>query len=159
MKLIIVWVFLCMIINTSAQSISKDIYASAGESLGGTSATINFTVGEPVVGLVSSSESIDQGFWSSSGILVIPLTVNQSPIEIVVYPNPVIEELTISAGHTKVLGIQLFAVNAQRVLVQRVDATQLDHKIDMSYLTRGVYILQLFLEGHDELREYKIIKN
>ncbi len=159
MKLLFLCTLFCVVIGMNAQSITKDIISNGGETLDGTSGIINFTVGEPIVGLVSSSESIDQGFWAGSGILVIPLTIGENPIEIIVYPNPVIEELTVFTGDNKVIGIQIFAVNAQRVLNQKVDASLLEHKIDMSYMTQGVYILQLFLKGENELQEYKIIKN
>ncbi len=159
MKLLLTYILVFTVSFLGAQSLDKVVLGSAGEPIENTEVKVNFTIGEPIVGLVTNYETIDQGFWASSGILVIPLTVSEQTIDIVVYPNPVVEELTIYAGENKVLGMQLFAVNAKRVLVQKVDAPQLEHKIDMSYLTRGVYILQLFLEGNKELQEFKIIKN
>lgn len=159
MKPLLTYILVFAVSLLNAQSVDKVVFGSAGRPMESSDISVNFTMGEPIVGLVANNETIDQGFWASSGILVIPLVVSEKPIEIVVYPNPVVEELTIYTGENKVLGIQLFAVNAQRVLVQKVDAPQLEHKIDMSYLTRGVYILQLFLEGNKELQEFKIIKN
>jgi len=145
--------------SLGAQSLEKTVFSPAGQPTQNSGISINFTIGEPIVGLISDKETIGQGFWAGKGILVIPLSITESPSRIVVYPNPVVEELTVFTGDEKILGLQLFAVNAQRVLVQKVDAPQLEHKIDMSHLTKGVYVLQLYVGGNKELQEFKIIKN
>ena len=142
-----------------AQSIDKSIISSAGGLLVSADISMGFTIGESAVGYLLNSNSVDQGFWAGKGILVIPLSIEEEHIDIVVYPNPVAEELTVFSGNSEVLAIQLFSVNAQRVFIQTSNASEVEHIIDMSYLTKGVYILQLLIKGKGELKEYKIIKN
>ncbi|WP_209400846.1 T9SS type A sorting domain-containing protein [Pseudozobellia sp. WGM2] len=142
-----------------AQSIDKSIISSAGGLLVSADISMGFTIGESAVGYLLNNNSVDQGFWAGKGILVIPLSIEEEHIDIVVYPNPVVEELTVFSGNSEVLAIQLFSVNAQRVFIQTSNASEVEHIIDMSYLTKGVYILQLLIKGKGELKEYKIIKN
>ncbi|MBG49029.1 MAG: hypothetical protein CML05_12150 [Pseudozobellia sp.] len=157
--------FTCMALTVSvfhfmcAQSIERSVIGSAGELLSFGGQSLNYTLGESVVGYIAGPTSIDQGFWVGKGILVIPLPVeNEENIQIRVYPNPVIDQITIYTGEEEILAMQVFGVNAQRVLHQSVESRQLEQKLDLSHLSKGVYILQLLVKGKN-LKEYKIIKN
>lgn len=159
LRTLLFYILLFTTVFLEAQSLERTVVGSTGGTMSAGGTIMGFTVGETLVGMVSNTNTIDQGFWAGKGIVVIPLSTSESPLEIVVYPNPVVEELSIFTGENRVYGIQLFAVNAQQVMTQKVAADKIDHKIDMSHLTKGVYILQLFLEGESELLEFKIIKN
>ncbi|MUH37277.1 T9SS C-terminal target domain-containing protein [Zobellia amurskyensis] len=141
-----------------AQSIERSVVSNVGGTMTGADISVSFTIGEPIVGLVAENNSVDQGFWAGKGILVIPLSPGEEPSSILVYPNPVIEEVTVFTGQNKVFGIELFAVNGQRILNQKVEASQLEYKIDMAYMAKGVYVLKLYLEGNTESKAYKLIK-
>ncbi|MBU2948110.1 T9SS type A sorting domain-containing protein [Zobellia uliginosa] len=153
--------FFYLIINStfsSAQSLERSVISNVGGTMTGTDLTVSFTVGEPIVGLVVNDNSVDQGFWAGKGILVIPLSLEEEPSNILVYPNPVVEEVTVFTDQNKVLGIELFAMNGQRVLSQRVDEAKLEYNIDMAYMAKGVYVLKLYLENNSETKEFKLIK-
>ncbi|SHI55233.1 T9SS type A sorting domain-containing protein [Pseudozobellia thermophila] len=142
-----------------AQSIDRTVIASAGGFLAGPDAGIGFTIGESAVGYRANDLAVDQGFWAGGQIVVVPMFPEEEEVDIVVYPNPVAERLTVFPGDHKVLAMQLFSVDAKRVLMKTTDGSQVRHVIDMGYMAKGVYILQLVLKGKGELKEYKIIKN
>ena len=141
-----------------AQSIERSVISNVGGVMNNADISVSFTIGEPVVGLIADDNSVDQGFWAGKGILVIPLSPGEEPSDILVYPNPVVEEVTVFVSQNKVVGIELFAVNGQRVLSQKVEENKLEYKIDMAYMAKGVYVLKLFLEGNFETNVYKLIK-
>ena len=150
-----------LILNTTfsfAQSIERSVISNVGGVMSNTDISVSFTVGEPVVGLIADANSVDQGFWAGKGILVIPLSPSEEPSDILVYPNPVVEEVTVFTSENKVVGIELFAVNGQRVFSQKIEENKLEYKIDMAYMAKGVYVLKLFLEGNSETNVYKLIK-
>ena len=150
-----------LILNTTfsfAQSIERSVISNVGGVMSNTDISVSFTVGEPVVGLIADANSVDQGFWAGKGILIIPLSPDEEPSDILVYPNPVVEEVTVFTSENKVVGIELFAVNGQRVFSQKIEENKLEYKIDMAYMAKGVYILKLFLEGNSETNVYKLIK-
>ncbi|WP_276168479.1 T9SS type A sorting domain-containing protein [Zobellia alginiliquefaciens] len=141
-----------------AQSIDRSVVSNVGGTMASAEVSVSFTIGEPIVGLVVNDDSVDQGFWAGRGILVIPLSPGEEPSDILVYPNPVIEEVTVFTSQNKVFGIELFSVNGQRVISQQIENTQLEYKIDMAYMAKGLYVLKLYLENNSETKEYKLIK-
>lgn len=160
MKVIFTIPVLLLALSASGQTIDRSVIGSAGTLMVSSGHNLNFTIGESVVGFVKDDYSVHQGFWGKKGILVIPLGVgNEDNVEIVVYPNPVMDELTIFSGDSEVLAMQVFSVNSQRVFMKSVEDDRVEHVIDMRSMAKGVYILQLLLKGTVGLKEYKIIKN
>jgi len=158
MKLLPIYILIFTTVHLSAQSVDKTVMASAGNTMSGSEVTIGFTIGEPIVGMtVSKSGSIDQGFWAGS-LQVEAITAEKNLDGIVVYPNPVENELTIFTDNNEIFGITLFGMNGQRVFKQNVENTQLEHTIDLSYLSKGVYVLRLFTQEDAEAKLFKIIK-
>ena len=141
-----------------AQSIERSVISNVGGVMSNTDISVSFTIGESIVGLIVDDNSVDQGFWAGKGILVIPLSPEEEPSNILVYPNPVVEEVTVFVSRNKVVGIELFAVNGQRTHSQKIEENKLEYKIDMAYMAKGVYVLKLFLEGNSETKAYKLIK-
>ncbi|MEP3208274.1 MAG: T9SS type A sorting domain-containing protein [Maribacter sp.] len=157
MKSIGTYVLILTTATLSAQSIDKTVVASAGSTMSVSELTIGYTIGESIVGFTTNENTIDQGFWAGS-LQVENITEQKDLDGIVVYPNPVVNELSIFTDKNEVYGITLFAVDGSGVLKQTVEPTRLEHKIDLSYLSRGVYILRLFIKGDTEEKLFKIIK-
>ena len=149
--------FLMIGFSAIAQNTAKTTIGNAGDALNGSEATISFTVGEPLVGLISNSESIDQGFWAGS-LYVEPITVKKELEGIEIYPNPMDNELNILTNNNPVYGITMFAVNGKMALKQKVESTQLKHKIDVTHLAQGMYVLRLSIQGTEEEKLFKVIK-
>ncbi|MBM1105392.1 T9SS type A sorting domain-containing protein [Aurantibacter crassamenti] len=157
MKLLLTFVFLITTNLIIAQTMAKSTASNGGIELSNNNYTISFTIGEPIVGFVSKNESIDQGFWAGS-LFVEPITAVEELAGIVIYPNPMINELNIQTNNNAVYGITMFAVNGKMALKKKVESTQIQHKIDVSHLAQGVYILKLTIENELEEKLFKVIK-
>ncbi|WP_373516865.1 T9SS type A sorting domain-containing protein [Pricia sp.] len=159
MKLLPIYLFLFhLTIGLNAQSIGKTVVSSGGMALYGYGIAIGFTIGEPIVGPISNGTSLDQGFWAGS-LYVAAIVPEKDLGGIKVYPNPVDNVLTVFTNDKEILGMALFAINGQRVLIQKVDTQQLHHEIDLSYINKGTYVLQFYVLGEHKEKLFKIIKN
>ena len=157
-KQLLATLLLCCTTSICAQAVSKHVVASAGSFKTTSEITISYTIGETVVGKISNENSIDQGFWAGS-IQVENITEQKDLDGIVVYPNPVVDELTIFTDNNELFGITLFAVDGRKVLTQTVEDTQLEHRIELSHLSKGVYVLRLLMKENPQAKMFKIIKN
>jgi len=157
MKFLLFNILLFITIGLSGQTAAKNTISNAGIEMSSPEYTISFTVGEPIVGMISNNESIDQGFWAGS-LFVEPITEEKELGGIVIYPNPMINELNIQTNNNPVLGVTMFAVNGKMALKQKVESTELNHKIDVSHLAKGMYVLRLTIENVKEEKLYKVIK-
>ena len=158
MKLLLTYILILSIALLSAQTLDKTVVANAGNTLTNTEVSIGFTIGEPLIGMVHHDASIDQGFWAGS-LIVEPITTVADLNGIIVYPNPVIDHLNLYTSGNKVYGITLFGIDGKRALKKKVDASLLEHDINLSFLSKGVYVLRLSVSGHNEEKLFKIIKN
>jgi len=157
MKLIHTYFLFLTAVTLSAQSMDKTVMASAGSSMSVAVFTIGYTIGEPIVGMASNESSIHQGFWAGS-LQVVALTSEKKLDGIVVYPNPVMDELTIFTNSNEINAIDLFGIDGRRVLKQTVETSKLEHNINLSSLSKGVYVLRLFIKDESESKLFKIIK-
>ena len=157
-KLLRITFLLVTISICKAQTVEKYVVSNAGEANSNTELQLNFTIGEALVGMVSNESSIDQGFWAGS-LQVEPMTEIEDLNGIVIYPNPVEEELSIYTNNNAIYGITLFAVNGKRALKKKVDSTLLEHKINTSHLAKGMYVLRLFIQDSNQEKLFKVIKN
>lgn len=164
MKILLRYLLLLMSAWMSAQTMAKNTVSNAGIEMANPEYTISFTIGEPVVGLITNGESIDQGFWAGS-LYVEPMAPEDLPITpeeelggISVYPNPVAEQLHIQVNNNKIYGITLYAVNGKMALKQKVESSNIEYQIDLSHLARGMYVLRLSMEGDQQEKLFKIIK-
>ncbi|MRH99612.1 T9SS type A sorting domain-containing protein [Kriegella sp. EG-1] len=157
MKQHYVIIFLLISTSVNAQSLEKSITANAGISFTESNSALAFTIGEPIIGAISEKESIQQGFWAG-GLFVENITTEDDLAGISVYPNPVANVLTVYTNHKKVYGVTLFSVSGQRVLIQNITSEQLEHHLDVNHLAKGVYVLHLYVEGYNNGKLFKILK-
>lgn len=152
--LVLMLLFACY---ANAQTISKLVLASGGEALSNGDIQLNLTLGEPIVGLIANDTSLDQGFWVGS-LLVEPIEPEEELGGMIVFPNPVEEQLNIFTNGKRVYGITMFSVDGRMVVKKKVDESQTQHQIDASFLSKGVYVLQVLVEGDSEEKLFKILK-
>lgn len=140
-----------------SQSADKTIIANGGSAMSDAQINLNFTLGEPIVGQINDELTVDQGFWTS-GLIVELLQPEDEQCGIVIYPNPVEEMLNIFTNNERVAGITLFSINGKRVWKERVKASEREHRIDVTNLSKGTYVLHLFIERNGTEKLFKIIK-
>ena len=158
MKLLLTFFLLGAATYANAQTIDKMVIASGSEAMVNTEIQLNSTLGEPLIGLVLNDFSVDQGFWAGS-LIVEPLVPEEELGGIVVFPNPVEDQLNIFTNNQRVYGITLFSIDGRLIMKKKVDETQTQHLLDASILSEGVYVLQVFVEGNSKDKLFKVIKN
>lgn len=150
------WLF-----EVQAQTISKHVLGSSGHSLSNGSHTINFTVGEPIVGMIQNDVTIQQGFWTqlfSDETLSVSTFTNENPISI--FPNPVVNHLNF---HFKDIGtvnykVALFDISGKKVLQAKLQSQNQNSQLDISQLSNGMYVLTLESDDTNYQKTFKIIK-
>lgn len=148
---------LLTVFDALAQTIDKYVVSNGGERIENINVVVNFTIGEPAIGLIYDTSSVDQGFWSGS-LSVEMISEDKGAEDIMVYPNPVENQLTIVSNEKKIFGIAIFSISGQQVVQKKIDIEKVEHLIDFSHLTRGTYILRLFLEEEDKAKLFKVVK-
>jgi hypothetical protein len=73
--------------------------------------------------------------------LILPVTEVMPLTDLSIYPNPAHSELNISWSNTRSAELRLFDLTGR--LLRQIPAAFSGHIIDVSGLTRGLYILQL----------------
>ncbi|MCG8700511.1 MAG: T9SS type A sorting domain-containing protein [Bacteroidales bacterium] len=79
----------------------------------------------------------------------------EDDLELLIYPNPVIEYLTIQRDNTAISNIRIFNISGKTVYKSTLRSVE--KQIDLSHLSKGMYIMEL---SNDNTRIIKkIIKN
>lgn len=99
MKKIIFGIFLLGFIRTGAQSLDRDVLASAGAYSQASGLTLSYTIGEVAVSTLTGASSImTQGFQQPDGLFVGIVDPLSGHVTWSAYPNPVSEILKLEIG-------------------------------------------------------------
>ncbi|WP_435579038.1 T9SS type A sorting domain-containing protein [Gilvibacter sp.] len=149
------------ILSTQAQSLSQTVMGNSGATLSGGSGTLSFTLGEPVIGSISSGATLDQGFWAGA-IQNLILDVDDFSLEgsTTVFPNPVRDQLNLSFNELQGewFDLKLYDLNGRLIFSQELQNLSGEASISMSQLQAGVYLLQVNLTEQGGSKTFKIIK-
>ncbi len=158
MKTILTMVLLTTMSMVSAQTIDRQVFTTAGNTISNTNHKITFTIGEPIIGKVQNSTVINQGFLaaaSSSTTLAIDEQLLSTAIK--VYPNPVSENLKIDfkdvSGEAKLM---LYSMTSQLLKTEKLNAQ--NNTINISHLQNGLYLINLHFSDYKTIKTFKIIK-
>ena len=162
MKRIIFLLTLCFSMAwVNGQSIERQVIASAGGSFSNSSYNISWTLGEAVTGTVGNGmEILIQGFQqpdTCKGCVVgIEEELQAFPSNFIqVFPNPTEGELTVRFGEqARQLGLVYLLIDSRgrTILEHPINSFQREAKVDMSFLTSGIY--QLVIQGWDSGTRY-----
>ena len=162
-KIIYLFLITLLTITTGySQSLSQTVVANSGTTLIGASNTLSFTMGEAVVGNISNSESLGQGFWLGA-IEAVVLSNEDFTLEIqaTVYPNPVSDYLHLAfqemAGED--FEIALYDINGKQVLHKELLNCSANETISLSTFNTGTYLLKIVKSSTNKSKTIKIIKN
>jgi hypothetical protein len=159
--LLIMLCFICGTSHIQAQSISKQVLGSSGESLSNGNRTINFTVGEPIVGMIQNGATIHQGFWAelfSDETLNITILTNENTIS--VFPNPAVNYLNFHFKQNKnvTYSVKLFDITGKMILNTNLQSQNQNSQLDISQLSNGMYVLTLVSKDSSYNQSFKILK-
>ncbi|RKE92281.1 T9SS type A sorting domain-containing protein [Ichthyenterobacterium magnum] len=146
---------------TNAQSISKQVIGSSGLVISNGTHTINFTVGETIVGLIQSDEAIHQGFWanmSEETTLGIETPLSNTN-QISVFPNPATSFIKVSYNeNANNFQTTLYDITGKQLYHIKEHAIGNETKMDISHLPGGMYLLVLKEKSSNYKQSFKIIK-
>jgi hypothetical protein len=143
--------------SLSGQSTSPEVVSSGGAHFSNATHQVSFTIGEPVIATQSAAgNTITQGFHQTR-LEVISLGEIPLVESVKVYPNPVVQSLTISStGGVGQLSVHIYATDGKLVLSKKITAEG-EEIIDVSHLAKGSYSLQL-IDSNQSIQTFSIIK-
>lgn len=150
------------VIQIQGQSISKQVVSSSGAELNNGTYTINFTVGETLVGLIENGEVIHQGFWagiSEDNTLTVETLVDAEE-ELSIYPNPVVNVLQIKfkLQEAQNYTTQLYDLNGKQIFNLKPIVQGQIVQMDISHLSGGMYLLMVTDKTSNYNKSFKILK-
>ena len=151
--------FVCFL--SKAQSTSPDVIATSGDYFSNANYSVAWTLGETMGETYSSVNNyLTQGFNQPNyGTLTFTESSN-SGIGIITFPNPVINDLTISFGNSK--GnylVKLFDAIGNLLSAESVSANEnFTHLLSFKKYSSGVYLIQILNNNTISKTSYTIIK-
>lgn len=148
--------FVCQL---SAQSLEQHVIGSAGNfSTTASSATLSWTLGEVITTTESSTSAIlTQGFQQP--IIINPLSVpdlGYNDLDIRVFPNPTVEQITIQKNQDEAMKAQLINVLGQ--IIGEYPLNDFQTQLDLRDLPAANYLLQVKTDDNLTVQTFKIQK-
>lgn len=139
-------------------SLQNDVVSSGGASSSSTNLQIDYTVGEPVIETVSSTNlTLTQGFHQP-GLTITSIDEPEVLGDISVYPNPTDEfiNIDIPVYYTGNFSVTL-ADASGRIIVQQEYSSGIS-TIEMQNIATGTYFLQIISNDLQQKKNLKILK-
>ena len=131
-----------------------ELVSASGASFQNSSGYISFSIGEVITTtLTSSSAILTQGFHQTR-LRTVPV-INQSAIQMSVFPNPVKDLLILQIGDP--LGFDYLLYDVRGGLLERGQVLDERTEINFSALAPAVYILRV-TNHKEEVRLFQIVK-
>ena len=140
-----------------AQTISSSVISTAGDSQTNSQIRASWTLGEPVTGLMTSSDNqLSNGYHAQLNLEALSITTPDLSASIFIYPNPATEYVMIknNSGLDSVLTI--YSQSGQEILNKHIDIV--DTKLSLDNLSAGFYIIQFNSSDQSKINTYKLIK-
>lgn len=138
-------VLLIIITISNAQYAERNILSVSGGLFSSQSLSIEFAIGDIATETLSTGELIlTQGFIQPDFAIPSNINYNISDLEFRVYPNPASQFINIAFNNIKPSNkytIQISDLNGR--LVKQIKTDKLIHKIDISELQPGTYIIRV----------------
>jgi len=139
-----------------SQSISKEVISSAGSTFQSQNNSLNFSVGETIIGSMTSEDySIQLGNGYYPSLDLEALSIESYDINIKVFPNPSSEFIFISSTENTLYELTILNLNSK--LIHKGEYRK-DESINIQNLTPGTYIVTIIDNFNQKSNSYKIIK-
>lgn len=149
--------FLLLLTSFSyAQTISKQVIGSAGRTQSNSNVTLSYTVGEPVVGLMTAGgNQLGNGYYPALDLQTLSVEDNILEAQIKVYPNPTTHVLYVSHPEVLAFNIQIADLNGKLIYSGIISR---DEPLDVSNFSQGMYLITIENQETKKKNTYKIIK-
>lgn len=149
-----------------AQSTERQVVASAGGSYldNINNFAMDYTIGEPAITTISNaSVTLNQGFQQPFKLLWVSVNeTNENPSEIIIFPNPLVNQLNIhiekpEAGTYSLMLFDMLGQLISNKIVPAVDNMPLNTSIDFIECATGNYFIRI-QDGNKKGQTFKVIK-
>ena len=150
--------FMLLVASVSySQSISKQVIGTSGKTLTNSNLKVSYTVGEPVVGLMTAGgNQLGNGYYPAMDIQALSIEDTTMAVEIKLYPNPTSQSLYVSHPEYNSFTIQIVDMNGKQIYTGTIEK---EVPLDMSSYTQGMYLITIENKEYNKKNTYKIIKN
>ena len=149
---------LLLSLTAFSQSISKQVIGTVGATYTSDNAIINFSAGEPIVGLMTAEDGsiqLGNGYFPSLDMETLNTEVQELNLDIKLYPNPVTETLFITHPEYNDFQVSITSMTGQLIYS---GIQQKDQGFNMDSYPPGIYLVTISPENSERSNTYKIIK-
>ena len=139
-----------------SQSISKQVIGSAGKTQSNANLKVSYTVGEPVVGLMTAGgKQLSNGYYPALNLQALSVEDIDMNVQIKLYPNPTSQALYVSHPELNSFMITVVDLNGKQVYAGTIYK---EEPLDVSNYTQGMYLVTVENTVTNKKNTYKIIK-
>lgn len=139
-----------------AQTVSKQVIGAAGKTQSTGNAKLSWTVGEPVVGLMTAGgNQLGNGYHPAMDLQALSIESNDLDLQIKVYPNPTSQMLYVSHPKQNTFSVQIVDLNGKLLYGGSITKEQ---PLDVSNYSQGIYLITVEDKETNKKNIYKIIK-
>jgi hypothetical protein len=139
-----------------SQSISKQVIGTSGKTLTNSNLKLSYTVGEPVVGLMTAGgNQLGNGYYPAMDLQALSVEDNVLDVQIKLYPNPTSQSLYVSHTELTSFGISIVDLNGKQLYSGTINK---EEPLDVSNYTQGMYLVTIENKEANKKNTYKIIK-
>ncbi len=144
----------------SAQSISPEVIATAGDHYEAGNVQLSWTIGEPIIETVSAGNNIiTQGFHQTELTITSVEENNLSNLDVSVYPNPTSDRVVVSIpDNENDMVAELYDMKGKLIMSENINRTETQREFDLSPLAISYYMLRLTAKEVDYSSTHKIQK-
>ncbi len=139
-----------------SQTVSKQVIGSAGKTQSNANLKLSYTVGEPVVGIMTAGgNQLGNGYYPAKDIQALSVEDNTLDVQIRVYPNPTSQSLYVTHAEFNSFRISIADLNSKQLYQGTINK---EEPIDISNYTQGLYLVTIENTIDNKKNTYKIIK-
>jgi hypothetical protein len=148
--------FFLITVTGYSQSISKQVIGTSGKTLTNSNLKLSYTVGEPVVGLMTAGgNQLGNGYYPALDLQALSVEDNVLDVQLRVYPNPTSQSLYVSHPEMNSFGITIVDLNGKQLYQGTINK---EEPLDVSNYTQGMYLVTIENTTTNKKNTYKIIK-
>jgi hypothetical protein len=149
-------IFLLITATGYSQSISKQVIGAAGKTQSNGNSKLSWTVGEPIVGLMTAGgNQLGNGYYPALNLQALSVEDNVLDVQLKLYPNPTSQSLYLSHPDVNSFGISIVDLNGKQLYSGTINK---EKPLDVSSYTQGMYIVTVENTKTNKKNTYKIIK-
>ena len=139
-----------------SQSISKQVVGTSGKTLTNSNLKLSYTVGEPVVGLMTAGgNQLGNGYYPAMDLQTLSVEDNVLDVQLKVYPNPTSQSLYVTHPEMNSFGISIVDLNGKQLYSGSINK---EEPLDVSGYMQGMYVVTIENTATNKKNTYKIIK-